>query len=809
MRPKQHKTPANKCNLEEYLNQNTEVKSILEEVPAVKKYIRNILKTYSYCKEDFDSLFAKTGGCYISIDCVKILIQHGNIQAASISSLLYCHSTRAKTLVALLPKLTDSRVLLLKEYGIAFSSIASIVRSVQSNNIATAIEEILDKIFILQANGAYTLSPQLTKVLKYYKCSFSNIAIILRGIKSNIGVVLAELLQILESSKISKLHELGINFHSLSSILGGAGAAGPQALDKLLQILDDTRIQELKNKRIHFSSLSSILGGAGAAGPQALDKLLQILDDTVIQKLDDKGIHFSSLSSILSGAGAAGSQALDKLLQILDSTKIEALLNREIDFSNFSTILSGAGAAGPQALDKLLQMLDNSILRKLENKGISFSNLSSILSKAGTAGPQALEKLLKLLDNARIQELENNGIHFSSLSSILRGAGAAAPQALDKLLKLLDNARIQELENNGIHFSSLSSILSRAGSDGAKALKGLLQLLDSTTFTLLQKYEIKFSNFCTILSGSGAKAKEVVQKVLELLSDQQLDVLGKKQFFENSSKFARSGANTPVIFKKFLSSSLDESMQQTKENTCYTIGQLEQQDDNIQAFPSTSTAALSATDIEMQESAAMLEEDFQLAMDFIMQDLESSSSIAAVMSPDINIEEEYVDNIIPPLEQESSNILLDSDYYNAYEEGVQSGLTCSHASIYANIVVKRIANGVSEHSAKNFARSYIDGFSLSIENHQKGDCYAHSYAEAYADCISSGRHKNYAQNYAEIFAETVVSGKDVNYARNYAEANTDFIFVEEEDTTSEHIFEQMSANVDYTGGSIFNDNVEE
>ncbi|KJV75712.1 Uncharacterised protein [Orientia tsutsugamushi] len=35
------------------------------------------------------------------------------------------------------------------------------------------------------------------------------------------------------------------------------------------------------------------------------------------------------------------------------------------------------------------------------------------------------------------------------------------------------------------------------------------------------------------------------------------------------------------------------------------------------------------------------------------------------------------------------------------------------------------------------------------------------------------------------------------------------MFTEEEETTSGHIFEQMSANVDYTGGSIFNDDVEE
>ncbi|KJV72000.1 hypothetical protein [Orientia tsutsugamushi] len=152
-------------------------------------------RTFSYCKKDLDLLFAKTCDCYININYVKILIQHGNIQAASISSLLYCYSTKAKTLVALVPKLTDSRVLLLKEHEIAFSSIASIVKSIHSNNIATAIEEVLNTTLVLQANGAYTLLPQLTKVLKYYKCSFGNIANILRGVKSNIGAVLSELLQ--------------------------------------------------------------------------------------------------------------------------------------------------------------------------------------------------------------------------------------------------------------------------------------------------------------------------------------------------------------------------------------------------------------------------------------------------------------------------------------------------------------------------------------------------------------------------------------------------------------------------------------
>ncbi|WP_371222503.1 hypothetical protein ACA351_00235 [Orientia tsutsugamushi] len=57
----------------------------------------------------------------------------------------------------------------------------------------------------------------------------------------------------------------------------------------------------------------------------------------------------------------------------------------------------------------------------------------------------------------------------------------------------------------------------------------------------------------------------------------KLDALGKKQFFENGSKFARSGINTPFIFKKFLSSSLslDETVQQTEENTYYTACQLE------------------------------------------------------------------------------------------------------------------------------------------------------------------------------------------------------------------------------------------
>ncbi|WP_064644428.1 hypothetical protein [Orientia tsutsugamushi] len=258
-----------------------------------------------------------------------------------------------------------------------------------------------------------------------------------------------------------------------------------------------------------------------------------------------------------------------------------------------------------------------------------------------------------MLDNPILLKLEIRGIFFSNISSVLGRAGAAGPQALGQLLQTLDDSIIQELERKGIPFSNLSNILNGAGSNGAKALKELLRLLNSTAFMLLQKYDIEFSNFCTILSGSGAKAKEVTQKVLGILSDQQLDASGKKQFFKNISKFARSGINTPFIFKKFLSSSLslDETVQQTEEDTHYTDCQFEEQDDNIQAFPSTSTAALGATDIEMQESVAVsslnLEENFQLAMEFIMQNLESSSSTATVMSPDINMtQEEYIDNII-------------------------------------------------------------------------------------------------------------------------------------------------------------------
>ncbi|KJV72002.1 hypothetical protein [Orientia tsutsugamushi] len=246
------------------------------------------------------------------------------------------------------------------------------------------------------------------------------------------------------------------------------------------------------------------------------------------------------------------------------------------------------------------RLLKSSKVRSLYELGINFSSLSSILGRAGATVPQALERLLKILDNSKIQELEHKRIPFSNLSSILSKAEVVGLQALEKLLQILDNPRIQELERKGIPFSNLSNILNGAGSNGMKALKELLRLLNSTAFMLLQKYEIEFPNFCTILSGSGAKAKEVTQKVLGILSDQQLDALGKKQFFKNSSKFARSRINTPFIFKKFLSSSLslDETVQQTEENTYYTACQLEQQDDNIQAFPSTSTAALGATDIE-------------------------------------------------------------------------------------------------------------------------------------------------------------------------------------------------------------------
>ncbi|CAM80469.1 hypothetical protein OTBS_1402 [Orientia tsutsugamushi str. Boryong] len=614
---------------------------MLEKLPAVKKYIHNILKSHRYFEPDFTLLFAKTGNIYTSIEYVKILIQHGTISASNISSLLHNHTTATvKILALLLPKLADSRVECLKKYGIPFSSIVSILRDELHSDLLNSLEKILDTLCILRPDGTYTISTQLTKMLECCKCQFSSITVILRGMPHNTS----------------------------------------DALEKLLKVLEGPRIQQLNDQGIRFSNISSILAGAGAAGPQALEKLLKVLESSRIQELTKLGIQFSNISSILNGAGAAG--------------------------------------------------------------------------------PQALEKLLKVLESSRIQELTKLGIQFSNISHILNGAGAAAAEALEKLL----------------------------------------QILDKKALMLLQKYEIKFSNFCTILSSARAKITETVQEVLEILSDQQINKIGKKQFFQNIAKFAKSGSKAPAIFKKFLSSlSYDDTTQQTEEDTD-TTNQLEQQDDDIQELPSTSTKE-SSTNIEMMESVAIsssdLEEGLKLVTDVISQNCGSSSSITADISPNIYMaEEEYINSIIPDLEQQSSNILPDPDYYTAYNEGMKFGLNHSYASIYASIVSKHMAHGITEHSAKFFAQSYIEGLSLSIEIHQKGECYAHNYAEAYADCISSGKQPEYAKNYAELFADAIASGKDPDYARNYAEDNADFMFFEQSEATQEHILEQMSANVD-------------
>lgn len=166
---------------------------------------------------------------------------------------------------------------------------------------------------------------------------------------------------------------------------------------------------------------------------------------------------------------------------------------------------------------------------------------------------------------------------------------------------------------------------------------------------LLQKYEIKFSNFCTILSSARAKITETVQEVLEILSDQQINKIGKKQFFQNIVKFAKSGSKAPTIFKKFLSSLLyDDTTQQTEEDTD-TTKQLEQQDDDIQELQSTSTKE-SSTNVEMMESTTISSSDsdegLKLITDVISQDCRSSSSTTANISPNIYIaEEEYINSI--------------------------------------------------------------------------------------------------------------------------------------------------------------------
>ncbi|WP_155730021.1 hypothetical protein [Orientia tsutsugamushi] len=803
MRPKQPKILTNTCNLEEYLNHNAEVKDMLEKLPAVKKYIHNILKSHRYFEQDFTLLFAKTGNIYTSIEYVKILIQHGTISASNISSLLHNHTTATvKILALLLPKLTDSRVKCLKKYGIPFSSIVSILRDELPSNLPNSLEKILDTLCILRSDGTYTISTQLTKILECCKCQFSSITVILRGMPHNTSDALEKLLKVLEGPRIQELTKLGIRFSNISGILNGAGAAGPQALEKLLKVLEGPRIQELTKLGIQFSNISSILAGAGAAGPQALEKLLKVLEGPRIQELTKLGIQFSNISSILARAGAAGSQALEKLLKVLEGPRIQELTKLGIQFSNISSILAGAGAASSQALEKLLKVLEGPRIQELTKLGIQFSNISGILNGAGAAGSQALEKLLKVLEGPRIQELTKLGIQFSNISGILNGAGAAGPQALEKLLKVLESSRIQELTKLGIQFSNISHILNGAGAAGPQALEKLLQILDKKALMLLQKYEIKFSNFCTILSSARAKITETVQEVLEILSDQQINKIGKKQFFQNIAKFAKSGSKTPAIFKEFLSSlSYDDTTQQTEEDTD-TTNQLEQQDDNIQELPSTSTKEYS-TNIEMMESAAIsssdLEEVLKLVTDVISQDSGSSSSTTVNISPNIYMaEDEYIDSIIPDLEQQSSNILSDpgDDYSRAYNEGTQFGLNHSYASIYASIVSQHMAHGITEHSAKFFAQSYIEGFSWSIENHQKGDCHARNYAEAYADCLSSGKKPEYARNYAELFADAIASGKDHDYARNYAEDNADFMFFEQSEATQEHILEQMSANVD-------------
>ncbi|WP_041621383.1 hypothetical protein [Orientia tsutsugamushi] len=104
-------------------------------------------------------------------------------------------------------------------------------------------------------------------------------------VKSNIGAVLSELLQILESSKISNLcEELGINFSSLSSILSEAGSDGAKALKGLLLLLDGTAFMLLQKYEISPHNFCTILSGSGAKAKEVTQKVLEILSD---QQLDD------------------------------------------------------------------------------------------------------------------------------------------------------------------------------------------------------------------------------------------------------------------------------------------------------------------------------------------------------------------------------------------------------------------------------------------------------------------------------------------------------------------------------------------
>ncbi|KJW06171.1 repeat-containing C domain protein, partial [Orientia tsutsugamushi str. UT144] len=185
MAPKRSNTSDIKCNLEEYLNQNYEVKTILEKLPEVKQYISNIFKTCRYDKKDFDFLFAKTGNTYENIENIKIVQQHHNITVTSVSSLM-CHcKNKPKALADLLPKLVDFRFGVLKHYGISFSSIVVFLKKVSLNDMPGAIEQTLETLVKQQKDGTYTLSPQLTKVLEYCKCSLYNIAGLLEGSELN------------------------------------------------------------------------------------------------------------------------------------------------------------------------------------------------------------------------------------------------------------------------------------------------------------------------------------------------------------------------------------------------------------------------------------------------------------------------------------------------------------------------------------------------------------------------------------------------------------------------------------------------
>ncbi|KJV55636.1 hypothetical protein OCHUTO_0751 [Orientia chuto str. Dubai] len=131
-------------NLQEYINQDDELKSILEQHPKVKEYISYILKHYNYKITYFNQLFTKIGGCYSIIEKIKLL-QCSNIKASSINSIINKDSTAPRVLAELLDKLTDSRIKTLQAQNISFTSIGSILKG-SGAHAPRVFEELLEKL---------------------------------------------------------------------------------------------------------------------------------------------------------------------------------------------------------------------------------------------------------------------------------------------------------------------------------------------------------------------------------------------------------------------------------------------------------------------------------------------------------------------------------------------------------------------------------------------------------------------------------------------------------------------------------------